>query len=100
MDKAIDCAATPNPRRQAAGRANRAKRGPLTPAGRKRLRASIRRTQPWRQTRGPITPAGKVRSAANGKVRQKGPLSTRAVRAQLQEARQLIEAMREARALC
>lgn len=90
---------SPNPRRQAAGRRNRTKRGPTTQAGRDRLRDSMLRNQPWLLTHGPITPTGKARSAANGRIRQIGPLSTRAMRAKLMEARLLILAMQATRHL-
>ena len=91
---------SPSPSRQAAGRANRAKRGPLTPSGLKRLRAAVLRTKPWLKTTGPATAAGKARSAANGRVRQTGPISTRQMRAQLAEVRQMITEMRTTQEAC
>jgi hypothetical protein len=75
--------AIPNPRRVAAGRANRALRGPLTEAGRRRLREAIRRVRPWERSTGPRTSDGKQRSAANGRVRQRGEKSVRELRAEL-----------------
>ena len=90
-------APTANPRRRAAGKRNRAKRGPLTEEGRARLRAAALRAKPWRSATGPRTPAGKARAAANGKVRQRGPLSYREARAEIAKLRQLIGVMR---ALC
>ena len=45
-----------NPRRVAAGRANRQKRGPLTEAGRQRLRAAALMHKAWEYSTGPTTP--------------------------------------------
>lgn len=90
----------PNPRRQAAGRKNRKKRGPLTESGRERLREAALRIQPWTRTTGPRTPEGKARSAANGRCRQQGPLSTREVHAEMADVRRLIREMRELRRSC
>jgi len=73
---------SPNPRRVAAGKANRAKRKGLTPEGRQRLRLTALEHQPWRHASGPTTITGKARSAANGKGRQKGQYSVRALRAE------------------
>jgi hypothetical protein len=87
----------PNPARVAAGRRNRARRGPLTEAGRARLRAAIRRHRPWEHATGPRTPAGRLQSARNGKRRQRGPYSVREMRADLAAVRSLIQAMRAAR---
>jgi hypothetical protein len=86
----------PNPRRVAAGRANQAKRRGLTEPGRERLRQSALAHRPWTHTRGPTTPAGKARSAANGRVRQVGPLSVREMRTKLKEVRCLISTIRNA----
>ncbi len=72
---------SPSPRRVAAGRLNRQKRGPLTPEGRERLRQAAREHQPWLVSTGPRSAEGKARAAANGKVRQRGELSIREVRA-------------------
>ncbi len=93
-------AQVPNPRRQAAGRENRKKRGPLTEAGRERLRAAALRTMPWLRGTGPKTAAGKARSAANGRCRQRGPLSTRELRAEMADVRRLIEQMADLRRSC
>lgn len=57
----------PNPRRVAAGRINRQKRGPITDAGRKILRQTVRRTKPWLLSTGPKTEDGKAKSAQNAK---------------------------------
>jgi hypothetical protein len=93
-------AATANPRRQAAGRENRRKRGALSVAGKERLRAAIAETRPWVRATGPKTAAGKARSAANGKRRQRGPLSTRELRAEMADVRRLIQQMRALRQSC
>jgi hypothetical protein len=87
----------PNPWRVAAGRANRRLRGPLTEAGRERLRAAALRRHPWEHSTGPRTAAGKAQAARNGKRRQAGPRSVREVRAELREVRALV---REVRAAC
>jgi hypothetical protein len=82
----------PNPRRVTAGRANRRRRGPLTEAGRARLR-----DRPWLHATGPRTAAGKAQAARIGKPRQRGPRSVREVRVELAEVRSLIRAMGEFR---
>src|SRR5262245_25874407 len=86
----------PNPKRVAAGRLNRALRGPLTSEGREKLRQSALRNRPW-EHRGPRSPAARAQSKSNGKARQRGPLSVREVRAELKEVRELIQQMREVR---
>lgn len=58
-----------NPKRVAAGRANRAKRGPLSKATKAKLRAAIQQTRPWLYSTGPTTPEGKRRSASNVRMR-------------------------------
>jgi hypothetical protein len=85
----------PSPVRVAAGRANRRRRGPLTAAGRARLRAAALRHQPWLSATGPVTSAGKAQAARNGKRRQLGSRSVRELRADVRAARQLVQAMRE-----
>jgi hypothetical protein len=82
-----------NPRRVAAGRANRAKRGPLTPEGRERLRQAALRHRPWEHSTGPRTSAGRAQSVLNGKCRQVGPRSAREVKADLKVVRSLLRAM-------
>lgn len=84
-----------SPRRVAAGRANRAKRGPLTAWGRQRLREAALRNRPWLFSTGPKTAEGKSRAAANGKRRQTGPISVREMKADLKEVRSLICAVKE-----
>jgi hypothetical protein len=86
----------PSPRRQA-GRENRKKRGPLTEAGRQKLREAARRVRPWQRATGPRTAEGKARARANGQLRQEGAISLRAARAAVAEARRLIGQMRELR---
>ena len=83
----------PNPRRVAAGRRNRKKRGPLTPAGREKLRLAALKNRPWLHATGPKTPEGKARSAANGRKTQKGPKSIRQMRAELADVRLLLRDM-------
>jgi hypothetical protein len=85
----------PNPRRVAAGRANRAKRGPLTQEGRERLRTAALRNKPWLRSTGPKSPEGRAQSAINGKQGQVGARSVREVRADLKAVRALIRAMAE-----
>jgi hypothetical protein len=80
-----------------AGKQNRQKRGPLTAAGRDRLRQAALEHQPWLRSTGPRSPAGKARAAGNAKVRQKGPLSVRGLRASLAEECHLVNGMVEAR---
>jgi hypothetical protein len=80
----------------AAGRANRRRRGPLTEAGRERLRAAALRDRPWAKATGPRTAAGKAQAARNGKRRQVGPRSVREVRADMREVRVLVRAIRAA----
>jgi hypothetical protein len=71
----------PDPGRSAVARANRAKRRGLTAEGRQRLREAALANRPWEHATGPRTPQGKARAARNGKLRQKGALSTRELRA-------------------
>ncbi len=86
-----------NPKRVEAGRLNRKKRKGLTPEGRERLRRAALAHRPWRFPRGPTTPEGKAKAAQNGRMRQKGPVSVRQVRAELAELRAMVAAMREGR---
>ena len=86
-----------NPRRVAAGKRNRALRIGLSDAGRQRLRESALQHRPWLHTTGPKTAASKARSAANGKVRQMGPVSVRQLRAELADLRALAREMQEGR---
>jgi len=90
---------SPSLRRVAAGRLNRQKRGPLTDAGRERLRQAALERQLWRRSTGPRTAEGKLRSAANGKLRQRGELSIRGVRASLAAEVGLLSDMVAARKL-
>lgn len=98
-DMAGQAAAPPSPARSAAGKANRAKRKGLTPAGRERLRQAALRNRPWEHSTGPTTAAGKAQAAANGKRRQVGPVSVRELRAGLAGLTALARDMAEARAL-
>jgi hypothetical protein len=81
----------------AAGRRNVLRRKGLSPEGRERIRAATLAHQPWRFSTGPRTPEGKARSAANGKLCQKGPVSIRELRAELAEVRLLIGQMQAMR---
>lgn len=67
----------PNPKRVAAGKLNRAKRGPLTAEGRERLRAAALANMPWLLSTGPKTTEGKAIAAANGRYSQVDELSIR-----------------------
>jgi hypothetical protein len=51
--------------RQLAARLNRAKRGPLGPESRERLRVAAHINKPWLRTTGPRTDSGKARSRGN-----------------------------------
>lgn len=82
-----------NPRRVAAGRANRQKRGPLTEEGRVRLSQAARRHRPWEHATGPKTPAGRAQAARNGRCRCQEPLSARQSRALLSGIHTLIRAI-------
>ena len=90
---------TPNPRRVAAGRLNRLKRGPLTPEGRERLRQAALARRPWEHATGPRTSAGKVQAAANGKRRQTSEHSVREVRSSLAAFATLAHDLSQARRL-
>jgi hypothetical protein len=89
----------PNPKRVAAGRLNRMKRGPVTPEGRQRLREAALRNRPWDHATGPRTPAGKAQAAKNGKRRQTGQRSVREIRADVADVAAIIRQMRQGRAL-
>ena len=90
---------SPNPRRVAAGKANRQKRRGLTPAGRERLRQAALANRAWLASTGPRTPEGKARAARNGKARQKGGQSVREVRRSLAEVVGLVNDMAAGRTL-
>ena len=66
------------------------KRRGLSPEGREKLRQAAVANRPWEHSTGPRTPEGKARSAANGKVRQKGPFSTREIQRMVEPYRQLL----------
>lgn len=86
-----------NPKRVAAGKLNRQKRGDLTAEGRARLRLAIRATKPWLRSTGPRTAAGKAQARLNGKTRQLGSISGPELRAQMTELRGLLAEMRGVR---
>src|SRR3954463_2492113 len=81
---------SPSPRRVAAGKLNRQKRGPFTPAGLERLRQAALANRPWEGSTGPRTPAGKAAAARNGRARQRGEVSEREIRRSLTEIKGLI----------
>ncbi|QDV25326.1 hypothetical protein Q31a_36500 [Aureliella helgolandensis] len=54
-----------NPKRVAAGRRNRALRGPLTDAGRQSLSDAIQACEPWKHSTGPKTTKGKETVSRN-----------------------------------
>jgi len=85
-----------NPRRVAAGRLNRSKRGPLTEEVRQRLGAAALRRQPGRRATGPRTLQGKTRSANKGRSRQAGPKSLRQVRREWANVWSVVLAIAEA----
>jgi hypothetical protein len=89
--------ASPNPKWVEAGRRNRSKWQGLTPEGRERLRRAALAHRPWEHATGPRTAAGKARSAANGKLKQKGPESVRERRSALRAIRLLCRAMQSLR---
>lgn len=86
-----------NPKRVAAGRANRAKRKALTPQGVERLRQAAVRGRPWLRATGPRTAEGKMRSAANGLKRAEGGQSANAARREVAALRDFLAAMIGAR---
>ena len=88
-----EIAAVPNPKRVAAGQRNRAVRGPLTEAGRERLRAAAHLHRPWEHSTGPRSPDGKKRAAFNGKSRQIGVLSVRELRDYKKRQKNLLETL-------
>lgn len=56
-----------NPKRVAAGRRNRAKRGSLSDAAKQLLSEAAKQNRPWESATGPKTQAGKAKSAKNRK---------------------------------
>ena len=90
---------SPNPRRVAAGKLNRAKRKGLTPEGRERLRQAALKNRPWQFSTGPRTPEGKAKAALNPQKQQLGPLSVRAIKRGLADLRALAQEMRDSRRL-
>ena len=88
-----------NPRRVAAGRANRMKRRGLTAEGRQRLRLAALANRPWEHSTGPRTPEGKSRSAANVKIQWAGRESACEVKALVSGTNELVARLAEARRL-
>ena len=89
--------AVPNPKRVAAGQRNRAMRGPLTEAGRERLRIAAHQHRPWEHSTGPTTESGKQQAVHNGKLRQRGEFSQRQLRSLCAELSQELYEIRERR---
>jgi hypothetical protein len=85
----------PNPRRVAAGRVNRAKRGPLTAEGRERLRAAALANKPWLSSTGPKTTEGKKATAENGRHDQMDSLSIRQARIEVADLLALVRTVAE-----
>lgn len=79
-----------NPNRVAAGRRNRQLRGPITAAGREKLRQAALKNKPWEHATGPRTCLGKTRSAANGQQQKRSEHSRRALRAMAQDAQEIV----------
>ena len=76
-----------------AGQRNAKLRGPLTEAGRERLRAAANRNRPWRYSTGPRTAAGKLKAAANGRRHRPNPLSGRQLHVEVSTVTALIAQM-------
>ena len=77
--------------RQIAGKVNRSKRKALSPEALQKLREAAFRNRPWKWSTGPRTAQGKAKAAANGKARQKGPVSVRELRDAVAEVRGMVE---------
>lgn len=58
----------------------------LSPEGRQRLRENALKYRPWQYSTGPRTPEGKAKVAENGRYRQRGRKSKRAIKMEIQEA--------------
>ena len=58
----------------------------LTAEGRQRLREAALRNKPWQYSTGPRTPEGKAKVAQNGRYRQRGRKSKRAIKTEIQQA--------------
>jgi hypothetical protein len=71
----------------------------LTAEGREKLRQSALAARPWQYATGPRTPEGKARAAQNGKARQAGEMSTRAIARELAELHRLMRDMTATRRL-
>lgn len=87
----------PPPLRVEAGPRNREKRLGLSDAGRERLRQAPLAGRAWEHSTGPRTAEGKARSADDGKLLQKGPMSVRERRAEAAGFRALIGPLRAGR---
>lgn len=100
-NEALDEPAAPKPQPEARGGrpAQPRQAGPLTDAGRERLRAAAQLHRPWRHSTGPRTPEGKRKVAQNGRKRQRGALSMRQRRQAAQGLQTLLERMAACRRL-
>jgi hypothetical protein len=65
--------------------------------GRETLRLTAIANKPWTHATGPKTVIGKARSAANGKRRQKGPVSVRERRRRVADAVGMASSMKALR---
>lgn len=89
----------PNPKRVAAGKLNWLKRKGVTDAGREKQRRVALEHEPWKHSTGPRSPKGKAQSVINGKVRQKGNLSTSERQDKVAEVNKLAKEMKSTRDL-
>jgi hypothetical protein len=76
-----------------AGRRNRRLWRGFSAGGLERLREAALAGRPWEHATGPRTPEGKARAAANGKLRQTGPVSARGLKAEVAEFHALARRM-------
>lgn len=97
MVKSMALESAKSPARVAAGKRNRLRRGPLSPAGRQRLRDAALRNRPWEFSTGPRTVAGKAAAANNGREHQKGTTSVRQQRAAMAEAIAIVSKLKKLR---
>jgi hypothetical protein len=88
---------SPNPKRVAAGKLNRSKRGPISSIGKAKLRLAIYRVKPWLLSTGPKTSQGKAESARNGLLRVKNGENLRKVRRNINKISQMMKELRDLR---
>lgn len=87
-----------NPRRVAATKIARQKRGPLNQKARAKLRKLAYGRRLWEHTTGPRTPEGKARSAQNGLLSCKGGVSIRGLNRELSGVVVQLQSSRDLRA--